>query len=407
MNYIDKVRTVEKVYKRKPVLIVSAPGRADFLNTHQDYKGLPVVPVAINLRTYVFSLGAEKDKFIIDSLNLRKGGSRYRDKVPLKDISLVRGKWFGNYLRGVLLAFKEVFDFEPDKGLRIVIYSDVPIGSGLASSAALEVAFGKMLDEFYGLKLSPKDLAEACFYAENGICKIPCGRLDQYSAAFGEAILLYPKPPVKVEKLPLKGLKLVVADSGIRHSVADIHPRRQSEINRGLQELLSLPDVPERVKEKLAPRFDEVSWEELSLEELSPFLQRIDGTSAKRIEFTFLMNNYTMKAVELIKESGGRLSPSLLKQIGEIMNKEHELLRDLYDVSLPELERIRNKMLEGGALGVKLSGAGMGGSLIALVEDNETGRRVANKALEGGARKTWIVSVDEGARKEIYAPAHQ
>ena len=395
----------------RPLKVVSAPGRADFLNTHQDYKGLPVVPVAVNLRTYAAAVSKLPDGFEVVSLNLRREGREFQDRFPPKPQLRGRG-WFGDYLRACVIALSE-YGYELKHGLKVVIDSDVPAGGGLGSSAALEVAFLKLLDSYYGLELEKSELAELAFKAENAIMGIPCGRLDQYGSAYGRAILLRTRPPYRVEELSLEGLKLVIADSGIKHRVAAIHPVRQAEIEQGLTQLLELEDLPAEVRSLLGKRYWEPKWEELKLEVLEPYLSRIDPKAADRIRFTLLMHRSTVIALKLIRE--GSLLPDELKEVGTelgagfqealgaVMNRQHELLRDLYEVSLPELEEIRNAMLEAGAYGAKISGAGLGGALIALVGEEE-GTRVAEAALKAGAKRAWVVAVDEGAREE---PLHR
>jgi len=403
----DQVRgEVEASYGRA-LMAASAPGRADFLNTHQDYKGLPVVPVAVNLRTYAFAIRELPDAFEVVSLTMARSGRPHSDRFPLDPQLRERG-WFGNYLRACVMALRRA-GFELRRGLFVVIDSDVPPGGGLGSSAALEVAFLKLLDSYYGLGLSRRELAELAFRAENEIMGIPCGRLDQYGSAFGRAILLNTRPPYNVEELPLKDLVFVVADSGIKHQVASIHQVRQAEIELGLRQLLSLSDLPERVRSLLGERYWEPRWEELELEELEPFLERIDATAAKRIRFTLLMHRSTLTALKIIRGEapseeelealGLERGAGLLEALGAIMNYQHELLRDLYEVSLPELERIRDAMLRAGAYGVKISGAGLGGALIGLVSE-EGGAEVARAALAAGAKRAWVVRVDEGAREE-------
>lgn len=377
-------------------LLVSAPGRVDFLNTHQDYKGLPVVPIAVNLRTYVAVVESSR-RFIVESLNLMEEGKLYKDEFdPARPIQSWKG-WFGNYLRAVVAAIRDYTGVSLNEGFHAVIYSEVPIGGGLASSAALEVAFAKALDAYFNLGLNTNNLAEVSFKAENTYVGVPCGRLDQYGSAYGGAILLYPREPVRVEVLPLESLDMVVVDSGIRHSVAEIHPVRQREINEGLKQLMENPLIPRELKEKLGYRFDEPRWSEIEYHEIKPYLDAIKDAPAKRIAFTILMNASTMKAIDLIK----RGEPRLQEKLGEIVNEQHELLRDLYEVSLPELEKIRNAMLDAGAYGVKISGAGMGGSLLAVVpSEQEVKKRVLDAALKAGARRGWIVRIDEGARVE-------
>lgn len=391
----------------RPLKVASAPGRADFLNTHQDYKGLPVVPVAVNLRTYAAAVAEIPDGFEVVSLNLRREGRECRDSFPLKPELKGRG-WFGDYLRACVLSLRDA-GYELDRGLRVIIDSDVPAGGGLGSSAALEVSFLKLLDAYFGLGLDRKQLAELAFRAENEIMGIPCGRLDQYGSSYGGAILLHTRPPYNVEELPLGNLKLVIADSGIKHRVAAIHPIRQAEIERGLARLLEMEDLPAGVRSLLGRRYWEPKWEELRLDELEPYLPRLDPKAADRIRFTLLMHRTTLIALKLIREGslppdeleevGAEPGAGFLEALGAVLNRQHELLRDLYEVSLPELERIRGAMLEAGAYGAKISGAGLGGALIALV-DEESGPRVAEAAVRAGAKRAWVVSVDEGAREE-------
>lgn len=383
--------------KSNSFLYSSAPGRADFLNTHQDYKGLPVIPIAINLRTYFFAINEINGKFKIISLNLKEQKIDYIDIFNIPKVELKTGKWFGNYLRSIIIALQKNLRKKFNKGLEIIIKSDIPVASGLASSAALEVAFIKLLNEYYDLNLSPKEIAEISFIAENKIFGIPCGRLDQYSSSFGKAIILYPKQPVKVEVLPISDMNIIVVDSGIRHSVADIHPKRQEEINAGLKQLMELPMVPKYLKEKLGYKFDEPKWNDIKIENIEKYLKLINSISAKRILYTIKTHESTLKAIEIIKSG---ILENKLEELGKIMNEQHEFMRDLYDLSLPKMEEIRNEMLNAGALGVKISGAGLGGCLIGIAKGEEDGKRIINSAIKAGAINGWILKIDEGAKVE-------
>ncbi|RLF04016.1 MAG: GHMP kinase, partial [Thermoprotei archaeon] len=144
------------------------------------------------------------------------------------------------------------------------------------------------------------------------------------------------------------------------------------------------------------------------LDEINNYLSRIDKVSAKRIIFTLKMQECTEIALKIIynrklsSEELGKIDAEehddKIVLIGKVMNKQHELLRDYYDVSLPEIEMIRSSMLKAGALGVKISGAGMGGSLIALVRDKDSSKRVIDAALKSGAANGWYVEISEGAK---------
>lgn len=407
---------------------VSAPGRADFLNTHQDYKGLPVVPAAVSLRTYVLSKFWDKNVFSIASLDLKELGEKFEDCFPaggrVKGRVKYREKsWFGNYFRAVVNVVLKLNPNVKLRGMRIAIKSQVPMGSGLGSSAALEVAFAQLLNQAYGLNYDERTIAEIAYLAENEELKIPCGRLDQYSSSFGGVIKLECRPPYNVEKLPTKNLIFVILDSGIKHSTAEIHPARQAQINEGLKALMKSANVPEALKRKLGFKYYEPKWEELSEEEISPYLSSLDKESASRILYTIRAQRSTELALKLLKslrvakglrealaEELGLSGPTVkreknrLRLVGMIMNYQHELMRDLYDLSLPKLEQMRDAALEAGAYGVKISGAGVGGSLIALVKSFKEGRRVLEAGLGAGAKAGWVSKVSEGAKIEETLP---
>ena len=168
------------------------------------------------------------------------------------------------------------------------------------------------------------------------------------------------------------------------------------------------PRVPDHVKALLGYNYDQPFWDSLRLEDVEPYLDTLDEDAAKRIGFTFKMNFYTRLAVKVLRGEQlqdreisllgvGKGDP--LSVLGAVVNIQHELLRDLYEVSTPELERIRDAMLDAGALGVKISGAGMGGVLVAVCEKGK-GEEVKKAALSAGAPRGWVVRPDEGARVE-------
>jgi len=390
ISFQGVVDTVESFSGQKPVMVASAPGRMDFLNTHQDYKGLPVVPIAVNLRTYIALVRRLADKFRVISLTLRQRGEAYIDEFEVRRPGLIGGGWFGDYLRAVVQVLSEMGGVRGEGG-ELIIHSDIPIGSGLASSAALEVSFAWLLNKYWELGLRREDIAEVCFKAERGVMGIPCGRLDQYAASIGGGILLYPREPARYERLEVGELSLVAVDSGIRHSVGAIHPVRQAELNEGLRSLL-LMELPQRLRALLDDRYYAVRWEEISYAEIKDYLSRLEDKPARRIAYTLLANESTRRAIEIM-----RRRPQDIESLAKIINEQHELLRDLYDVSLPEIERIREAMLKAGAMGVKISGAGMGGSLLAVCRDEGSAMEALEAALRVGATKGWRLRIDTGA----------
>lgn len=401
------------------VMMASAPGRADFLNTHQDYKGLPVVPIAIELRCYAVGYRSKDGKLRVVSANLFDEGVDYMDEIYLDELELRGNGWFGDYVRGIVKVFMDI-GVEID-GLHIALLSYVPIGSGLSSSAALEVSIAKLIDGLYDLKLSRKDIAEIAYTAEHDIMGIPCGRLDQYGSSYGGIVKLDTRPPYNVEELPDRGFILVLADSGIRHRVSSIHPIRQAEIDEALRILLDEVKVPVELASKLGRRYYESRWEDISEEEMEPYLSVLPSKLANRIVFTIRMHRSTMYALSIIKymkaqpemyhsivgdEFSSMYKPDFddpLSVLGCILSFQHVLLRDLYEVSLPRLEEIWSAMLEAGALGAKISGAGLGGVVLGLARNFDEARKIRNVCLDIGCPSVWISKVGEGARMEHIA----
>ena len=397
-------------------IFASAPARADFLNTHQDYKGLPVVPVALNLRTTLTAKPRQDFTFKIHSLDLVMG-ERSTDIFKVGRNEILERGFFGNYFRAVMNVIEERGRSSKIQGLEITVKSNIPIASGLASSAALTVAFAALLDHAFGLGFSKTDLAEISYISESERVGTRCGRLDPYGVCFGGVIKLECKPPYKVEQLPFTDLTFAIADSGIRHSTQYVHTKRQDEINRGLKALME-SRAPPGLKAKLGFNFDQPKWNELSEKEIVDYLSILDDEVGRRILFTLRMNALNDLALKVLRfelTSSEDLSSALssvklshirkLPQVerdwgilGEIMNEQQILLRDLYDVSLPKIEDICSAALSAGAYGTKMSGAGMGGSVIALVKNDEMGRKVINACLSVGAKHGWVSAVGEGVK---------
>jgi len=412
----SKLMEFLKPPKDVEVVMASAPGRADFLNTHQDYKGLPVVPIAIELRCYTLGYRSRDGVLRIISVNLFEEGVDYVDEICLDRLELRGGGWFGDYARAVVKTFMDR-DVRID-GLHIALLSYVPIGSGLSSSAALEVSITKLISELYGLQLSKRDIAEIAYTAEHDVMNIPCGRLDQYGSSYGGILKLDTRPPYNVEELPDRGFILILADSGIRRRISSIHPVRQAEIDEALRILLDEVKIPVGLALKFGRRYYEPKWEDISEEEVKPYLSSIPSKLADRIIFTIRMHRSTMYALSIIKnmevkpemyysivgdEFASMFKPDFsdpLSVLGCILSYQHTLLRDLYEVSLPKLEKIWLTMLESGALGAKISGAGLGGVILGLARSFDEAKKIREACLDIGCPSVWISNVGEGARIE-------
>jgi galactokinase len=401
-------------------IVVSAPARADFLNTHQDYKGLPVVPVGLDLRIFLTARPMDGNTITVRSEDLQKYDEHSTDSFQVGENEILEKGFFGNYFRGALNVIVERETKHRIGGLEISVRSDIPIGSGLASSAALTVAFVALLSHQFRLGYDRRKLAEIAYIAESERVGTRCGRLDQYGVSFGGVIKLNCKPPYRVDRLSFTNLTFAVADSGIRHSTQDVHTKRQLEINRGLKALMHSKNLPRRLRARLGYTYDQPDWHKLSEKMLEQFLSTLDDEAKKRILFTIRMNRSTDFALKILKNKrisereiistlgsdvGDRIKKATKHErdylaLGEVMNEQHALLRDLYEVSIPKIENMCSAALAAGAYGAKLSGAGMGGSIIALVKDKKMGRKVLDVCLSAGAKNGWVSRVGEGVRVE-------
>jgi len=385
--------------------VSSAPGRVDFLNTHQDYKMLPVVPAAIERRTFVACSKLDRLGVIrVTSLTLEREGVESKDVFPTDEAELMEGKWFGNYFRSIHRLISDRYGrIEP--GLAIYVDSEVPVASGLASSAALHVSLAAMYSSLLKLGLNSMQLAELAYEAEHNTMGIPCGRLDQYAAAYGGIIRLDFEPSISVEEFDGSGILFIVADSGVRHSTAEIHPVRQSELNAAVK-MLREASPPEPLLKMLQGNYESVKWRALREEDLKDFLSVLPSKLSDRIVFTLRMQSSTEMALQILKyrvtvksgleKLGLKPVEDWLEALGEIVNLQHVLLRDFYEVSHPKLEDMRDAALESGAIGVKISGAGMGGSLLAIVRSLSEAPRVEEAFRKAGAQSVFATSVGSG-----------
>jgi len=417
MNEVKYYEDAKNILGEEPIFLASAPGRLDLLNTHQDYKGLSVVPVAINLRTFIYATPIEEEKIVIFAGDLAENGKVPKFEVDLKNPT-ERERSPAGYVAAVVRVTKRLLGERAKiSGLKMFIRSDIPIGAGLASSGALEVATLTLFNGAFNFGLNKERIAEYSFLAESYEMGIPCGRLDQYASSYGGVIVLKQKPTINVEEIRNFPFSLVAIDSGEKHSTEAVHTQREREINDGLRLLLESDVPPKSFKKKLGNSCYETNWEGISRQELMKYLFLMPEEIAKRFLFTIDMNNSTELAISILKE--GKVNVEKAKQVlneerviklersgwkvdltfGEIVNYQHELLRDMYEVSTNKIERIRNYVLASTpVLGIKISGAGMGGSLVAITRNKEEAEIVAREAQEAGAARAIVVSVDDGAK---------
>jgi galactokinase len=322
----------------------SAPGRVNLIGEHTDYNDGFVLPFAIEARTRV---SAERRR--TGDVVVRSAQANGCARVALADLDPSRstGSW-ADYAFGVVWALARLTEIS---GLALSVDGEVPLGSGLSSSAALECAVAGAVDELFSAGLSRAELARACRQAENEYVGVPCGVMDQAAVLLcveGHALFLDTRN-LETRQVPLapadEGSVLLLIDTGVRHELASsayAERRRDCERAAGRLGVRSLRDV--------------------SLEELEAALGELDDPRlVRRVRHVVSENGRVLEAVRLLE--GGRLG-----EVGELLTQSHRSLRDDYEVSCAELDLAVDAALSAGALGARMTGGGFGGFAIALAD---------------------------------------
>ena len=327
-----------------------APGRINIIGEHTDYNDGFVLPVNTGLYTTVQATPRDDDLFTVNSRALGETGQFRidhcgRDESP---------QWL-RYIEGVAAELEQV-------GVRIsgadlVIDSDIPIGGGLSSSAALELAVGKAISGLAGADLDVAAIARVCQRAEIRHAGVNCGIMDQYSVAGGKAgaAMLLDCRTLATEFVAIpENLALVVTDSGVKHALPD------SDYNDRAEECAAAV----RLLQETDSTID--SLRDVSIEHLERETGRLGDVLHRRARHVISENARTLAAVTAI-ESGD------VATLGELINASHSSLRDDYEVSCEGIETLIN-IVAGcdGVLGSRMVGGGFGGCVLAVTEPAAT-----------------------------------
>jgi galactokinase len=339
-------REFEERYGRAPRLF-RAPGRVNLIGEHTDYNGGFVLPMAIDRETIVAAAARPDSRVRLYSLNSRNGAEFDLDKPGEPR----RGHWM-DYVEGVAQALK-------GRGLRLVgadmlINSDVPPGSGLSSSAALEVSAGLALASLAGIEVDRVQLALAGQEAEHTYVGAKVGIMDQFIAALGRArhALLIDCRTLDAKSIPLDTTETVVAicDSTVRHELASSeYNTRRAECERGVELLReSLHDI--------------THLRDVSVADFERHEGQLPEPIRRRCRHVVTENERTLSAADAFASGD-------LARAGALMNRSHDSLRDDYEVSCRELDTLVEiaRSLGDGVLGSRMTGGGFGGSTVSLV----------------------------------------
>ena len=383
---LEKIRKVfeEKFGGHGDIRTYFAPGRVNLIGEHTDYNGGHVFPCALTLGTYAVARKREDNKLNFYSMNFEGRGivaSDLNDLVPTKEAG------WTNYPKGVIWAFEKRGMSLP-VGLDVVIYGNIPNGSGLSSSASLEVVTGLALKDLYGFDVSMVDIALIGQYSENNYNGCNCGIMDQFASAMGKkdnAIFLdantleYEYAPVVLEDA-----KIVIINSKVKHSLVDsAYNDRRNECETALKELQAVVDIK--------------TLGDLTEEEFEAHKDAIKSEiRQKRAGHAVYENQRTIKAVAALKKND-------VETFGKLMNASHISLRDDYEVSCEEIDILVDlAWATEGVIGSRITGGGFGGCTVSIVKNDAVdnfvstiGKAYAEKV--GHEAEFYVVDIGDGA----------
>lgn len=362
-----------------------APGRVNLIGEHTDYNGGHVFPCALTIGTFGAIRKREDQKMRFYSMNFEKDGVIESDLSALAPGG--KGKW-SDYPEGIVWTF-EKRGYHVPCGFDFLIYGNIPSGSGLSSSASLEVLTGLMLKEVYGFgQVSMVEIAQIGQYSENNYNGMNCGIMDQFASAMGKkdhaifldtADLRYEYAPVKLDSA-----KIVITNSKVKHSLVDsAYNERRQQCETALKDLQKVASLK--------------TLGDFSKEEFEQYASAIaDPVCRQRAKHAVYENQRAIDAVQALKAGN-------VEEFGRLMNASHVSLRDDYEVSCEEIDILVELAWKiPGVLGSRITGGGFGGCTVSIVENHAVGtfqdqigesyeKQVGHKA------EFYVVDIGDGA----------
>lgn len=351
----NTLKAFEKQFGEKPTFVVRAPGRVNLIGEHTDYNDGFVFPIAIDKEMLIAGCsnsGDGDDTVSVYSLDMSDTEVFSLKQIQKNDDE--RKRWC-NYFKGVLQILQD--DGYQLKGFKAALSGNVPQGAGLSSSAAYGVAVATLMSEMFNLKISKKDIALLAQKAENKFVGMQCGIMDQFISSLGEtdSALLIDCRTLDFSSIPLsfadQGLTIVITNSGVQRGLVDSeYNTRRKECTKG----------SEMIQEKLGKPVKNLR--DVSLTEFESVAEQLPLTVKMRCRHVISENERVLATVDALKEKD-------YKAVGKLMNESHYSLRDDFQVSCPEVDRlVELTAAHPGVLGARMTGAGFGGCTVAIMD---------------------------------------
>ncbi len=375
-----------KLFAKDAESVFFSPGRVNLIGEHTDYNGGNVFPCALTIGTYALVRKREDKNVLVNSLNFKELGIL---EFSLENMIYEKQHDWANYPKGVIKTF-ENHGYNIPSGFEILFYGNIPNGSGLSSSASIEVLMGTILNDLFNLNINMVDIVKMCQEAENKFIGVNCGIMDQFAIGMGKencAILLDCNTlKYSYSTIAMDGYKIVIANTNKKRGLADSkYNERRSECETALAEIQKVKNIN---------ALGELTEEEF--EEVKSCIS--DPIKVKRAKHAVYENRRTLKAVRALEENN-------LTLFGKLMNDSHISLRDDYEVTGIELDTLVSLAWKSdGVIGARMTGAGFGGCTVNIVKEDCIDSFVEKVKAEytskiGYEPSFYVVSISDGTRK--------
>ena len=369
MNKENLIKQYKAIYKKFPTHIIRAPGRVNLIGEHTDYNDGFVLPIAID--RYTNMLVSKNDNRKIQLYDLKYKES---EKFDLKNIKPSQQKKWSDYQRGIAKVLLDA-GYEIG-GMDVLIFSEVPEGAGLSSSASIEIATLTSFKELFNLDIKPIEMIKLARKAENDFVGVECGIMDQFASLLskeGNALFIDCRIlEYKYIPLSIQGYSFLVCNSMVKRKLSESSYNQRKQECRDAVKFLQkyLPEI--------------TSLRDVSINDFEKYKSFLPDTLKKRIEHIVYENERVIQSYrELLQDN--------IERFGGLMYQSHQSLKELYEVSAEELDLlVEIGKDEPGVLGARLTGAGFGGCVIYLVK-NSCIEKLKEKILDVYSKKTGLI----------------